>query len=84
MLNVPKNEMTLDSIVIAAAKKLVLDRMRLTKPVKLAIESIVEITSVGGKWIMIWFYYFSSPTAISPIYYNYAFSIEEWKDACNA
>lgn len=81
LLNVPKKEMTLDSIVIAAAKKLVLDRMRLTKPIKLAIESVVEITSVGGKWVMVWFYYFGTHNSIHPTYYNYAFSVNEWVDS---
>lgn len=83
LLNVPKKEIELNTNSLVAAKKLVLNQMRLTKPIKLAIESIIETTSVGGKWIMIWFYYYSSPNTIHPIYYNYAFSLEEWENACN-
>ena len=81
LLKVPKNEIELNTTTLLAAKKLVLNRMKLTKPIKLAIESIVETTSVGGKWIMIWFYYYSGPNSIHPTYYNYAFGIEEWENA---
>lgn len=80
MLKVPQEDFVLNSIVLASAKRLVLDRMKLTKPIKLSIESVVKFDSVGGEWVMIWFYYFSSPNAIHPIYYNYAFSMEEWEN----
>lgn len=84
LLKVPKNEIDLNVETLAAAKKLVLGRLQLIKPIKLAIESIVEIDSVGGKWIMVWFYYYSSHNSIHPTYYNYAFSMEEWDNACDA